>query len=554
MRREERLGAWLRSISAAVIASSGMFGCQESQRFTTIRDVGWWSTLDLVLEESYGAKALATCEVVEGSLVAIGGQGARVDVWSFRRRGPAYRIAVPFGTAVALLRAGADNRLMVADEAGRIGVYNLWTQKAEKEIDVGYRIADSPVHVLTSMAISRDGRTVFTGHSSGVIRVVDVGGQRDTSWVAAHKAWVTSLVASRHKDVLVSAGMDNRIRWWNTSNGGIEALAEGQVESHILAMDQREDDGLVASGMEDGNLALWEPGQKVERARWRAHDAPLASVNFDPTGHLVLTGAANGEIRLWEVATGRLMSRICHCSGRTSDALFLRNGEGLIATCVDGTVRVWLRRESEKGFSGTSVADALSERDWDEIAQEEPGSGYAAIRRILASGDEGTRFIGEHLKGIELQGEGKVQRLVEDLGDDRYEVREAAMQKLEGMGVSVEKELKRALAEVTVLEIEWRLRRILAGIDRTRRPPILSGEMLRVDRSIAVLEWQGSSKAIEILRGLVATDSHPVVARMAGAALSRLRVGGKRRPVQKPSADPKPPGESSNVKPEEEKR
>src|SRR5262249_653318 len=64
--------------------------------------------------------------------------------------------------------------------------------------------------------------------------------------------------------------------------------------------------GLVATGGEDGQVKLWDPASGKERASWRAHPNGIWGVAFSPDGRTIASGGADNTIRLWDVATGNL--------------------------------------------------------------------------------------------------------------------------------------------------------------------------------------------------------------------------------------------------------
>jgi RNA polymerase sigma factor (sigma-70 family) len=63
---------------------------------------------------------------------------------------------------------------------------------------------------------------------------------------------------------------------------------------------------LLATGGEDGQVKLWDPASGKERLSWQAHPNGIWGLAFSPDGRTVASGGADNSIRLWEVATGKL--------------------------------------------------------------------------------------------------------------------------------------------------------------------------------------------------------------------------------------------------------
>ena len=87
----------------------------------------------------------------------------------------------------------------------------------------------------------------------------------------------------------------------------------------------------------------------------RAHDAPVAVMQVDPTSSLLATGSADGTVKVWDLAGaycthvfrghGGVLSALCWIVQREQNVVRLATG------CVDGKVRVWDLRASKQASS-----------------------------------------------------------------------------------------------------------------------------------------------------------------------------------------------------------
>lgn len=66
--------------------------------------------------------------------------------------------------------------------------------------------------------------------------------------------------------------------------------------------------GVIAAGMENGDLALWDPAKIPTGAseslivRNTNHTRPVRSLDFNPLQtHLLSSGAVNGEVCIWDL-------------------------------------------------------------------------------------------------------------------------------------------------------------------------------------------------------------------------------------------------------------
>jgi hypothetical protein len=111
-------------------------------------------------------------------------------------------------------------------------------------------------------------------------------------------------------------------------------------------------------------------------------------------------------------------------------------------------------------------------------------------------------------------------RLVADLDDRRFAVRQAAERELEKLADQAEPVLRDALAGRLTLEA------LLERLDQAASP-----ERLRALRAVEVLEWIGTPEARQVLQGLVARPPETRLSREASAALGQLSGGAPGAPL-----------------------
>lgn len=76
---------------------------------------------------------------------------------------------------------------------------------------------------------------------------------------------------------------------------------------------------------------------------WKAHDAPIASMAFDPSGKLLLTGSADHTAKVWDVNKCYCTHNFRHSFGVVDLVTFSKTTKPLyaITCCDDLVVRVW---------------------------------------------------------------------------------------------------------------------------------------------------------------------------------------------------------------------
>ncbi len=99
--------------------------------------------------------------------------------------------------------------------------------------------------------------------------------------------------------------------------------------------------GLFADGHPDGTVRIWDLETLRPLARFRAHDAQVTGLAFDPGGKLLVTASRDRTAKIWAVETGTLLKRL---SGHIDEILsvgFHPEGGMVATTSRDGTVALW---------------------------------------------------------------------------------------------------------------------------------------------------------------------------------------------------------------------
>ncbi len=249
---------------------------------------------------------------------------------------------------------------------------------------------------------------------------------------------------------------------------------------------------------------------------------------FAPGGRLLFTAGEDRAVRLWDVRTGNPLHR---AKGHNSEVtcLALSSDGGVIATgSADSTALIWDARSWLRQAPALARESLTGEQlggFWRDLADEDAAKGYEAMWRLSASPEEAEAFLGKHLRPAgSLIDARRLERLLAELDDRKFSVRERATRELERIAPLVETTLRQALAKKSSLEAKRRLEQILEKMGTW----VPTAAEVRGVRAVEALEHISTAGARQVLDKVANGAAEVGVTQEARAALRRLKQGADR--------------------------
>jgi WD40 repeat protein len=235
------------------------------------------------------------------------------------------------------LAAGSFRRIM------------LWDASFERKVD----ITNNLVGRITALQFTDDGVSIAA--SDGVatkrslIHLISTSEQTNQYTWSAHTDSIYALGMSLDGRRLASAGADKVIRLWELGTQKETRKLEAHT-GHILALAFNPEGTLLASGGADKVLNLWETTNWSQVIKLNHHPAPVTALAWTADGKSLFTACEDNMVRCFtefkvhpgEQSGGGASERALD---KASDLLYslavTGDGKTVFAGCHDGFVYVW---------------------------------------------------------------------------------------------------------------------------------------------------------------------------------------------------------------------
>ncbi len=247
----------------------------------------------------------------DGTMIATGGRDGITRLWDAATQ---QEIGTPMSSdanpvdAVAFSPDGTT--LAAANTDGNVQLWNTVTQQVTGP---ALTVAGSPQ--VNALAFSPDGTVLATGGQDGTARLWEVatGGQVGAAMATGYP--VSALTFGDGGTTLATAENDGSTELWNVATQtltGAALAAPGSASVSALAFSPGADALATAAG--SGIIRLWSPdafyqssAPLIVGSQYLAAAAGRASAVLSADGGVLATVGSRGTIRLWDVATKRLL-------------------------------------------------------------------------------------------------------------------------------------------------------------------------------------------------------------------------------------------------------
>ena len=177
-----------------------------------------------------------------------------------------------------------------------------------------------------------------------------------------HSAGIISIAFSPDDHLIVSGGIDQTLRLWNSNTGEQIKFPFKGHKDVVTTVAFSPSGQKIASASLDKSIRLWDvhTGQEIGQ-QLLAHTEGIKAITFSPDGKLIVSASLDKTIRFWDASTLKQIGQplIGHENGITS-IFFSPDGKQLVSGSYDKTVRLWNTAKREPiGKSLLGHSDAI---------------------------------------------------------------------------------------------------------------------------------------------------------------------------------------------------
>jgi WD40 repeat protein len=212
--------------------------------------------------------------------------------------------------------------------------------REEKQIRV-----DGPVASVSLNGDATEVLTVCTTGSSWKVRSKDLAMKlhnQVSSGALYHVAYPRAI-----SDHFLTCCGDGLVTLWDANDYSARVRCPTRTRAYPISVDGSED--IIVAGCSDGRLMSFDCAQGQNL--WHidnAHKAGVTAVQLASNMRFVLTGGAEGELRVWEVKTKEMMSHLKEHQARVTDLKLFPNDEYAISASRDRCLLTWHLRSEKR--------------------------------------------------------------------------------------------------------------------------------------------------------------------------------------------------------------
>ncbi len=250
-----------------------------------------------------------------------------------------------------VIRSDGKKLMTMGDQAQGLSVWDLETQRREKQFDVGDDRA-------TALALRPDGAHLALLGYQNDIKILDANSGQKLFTVPSHVAPHAArreLAYSPDGRFLAGPFQHNLIALWDTKTYRRLKTFAGH-SSLVFSIAFSPDGRQLATSSGDSTIRVWDVATGKCRLTMSGHADEVFALAFHPDGTRLASVGRDRLLHLWDLATGEELVRLPGHTNYIYALAFSPDGKNLISSSGDMTIRLWSTEPMKSRFRGVNVA------------------------------------------------------------------------------------------------------------------------------------------------------------------------------------------------------
>ncbi|MEQ8675292.1 MAG: BTAD domain-containing putative transcriptional regulator [Aggregatilineales bacterium] len=268
----------------------------------------------------------------DGQLLASGDTEGVVYIWQAQTGDviQAFKLEVP----IEQVYFAEDRPAIFVVTADTVTVWNV-------EVRNRFQIIETGSHRITAFLSVPDSNHVLIGTHNGNIQLWDCSNER---MIKMLKAETTAVIALWIEDQQIIALHKNGQMWAWQLEEELPLWTKTYPEEIQTVARSANNQSLFIGGSPNADFSsfVWRKPKEGEPRVLAGHRGWVTAAVFSPDNVLIASSSWDSTVRLWEVASGRVVRVLKHPEGHALKAVtFAPDGRSVVSSCDDGIARCW---------------------------------------------------------------------------------------------------------------------------------------------------------------------------------------------------------------------
>ena len=268
---------------------------------------------------------------VNSSLFASAGDNRAVKLWNLQN--DTVTTLGHHTDTVNSIAFSADGQLLAS--GGDDYTFKVWDVSRQREIESFQHITDNSISQIKAVTFSPNGQRLAT---AGVhVKLWDTHTWKEITTLR-HDEWVWAVAFSADGKLLATGDASGQVNVWNLQSR--QLIAQRQADSNaIYAVRFSPNNQILAGAGYKGQIKLWKVPNWQYLGTLRSNGT-VHGISFSPDSR-TLASTGYESVNLWAVNIGENIATLTGHTDWVNATAFSPNGNSLISGGADGTLRIW---------------------------------------------------------------------------------------------------------------------------------------------------------------------------------------------------------------------